>query len=148
MTSRQGPDPSAQHRPLEDPTGRVLEGAVPVVVLLSADWAGPSRPAPTLLQELTRRWGAAMHTILLEDPGDEILDRWEVTHLPTWLRFVPAEAAHVSSDTGALREETLHGQSPGGAELTLPGPWVLTHRRSGGLPKHVVESEFGPDADS
>jgi hypothetical protein len=88
-----------------------------------------------------------MGTILLEDPSDEILDRWEVKHLPAWLRFTPEQAAHDSSEAGVLREETLHGRSPGGAEVALKGPWVLTHRRSGALPKHVVDSEFGPDAD-
>ena len=36
MTSRQGSAPSAQDRPLEDPVSGDLEGAVPVLVLLSA----------------------------------------------------------------------------------------------------------------
>ena len=174
MTSRQGSAPSAQDRPLEDPVNGALEGAVPVLVLLSADWAGPSRPAPTLLRELARRWGPAMHTLLLEDPDDEVLDRWEVTHLPTWLRFVPEsvpegsgsgrgmrarpnshgakddatrDAVEDRDDERALRETTLRGHAPGGAELVLTGPWVLSHRRTGALPKHVVESELGPGAD-
>ena len=173
MTSRQGSAPSEQDRPLEDPVSGALEGAVPVLVLLSADWAGPSRPAPTLLRELDRRWGPTMQTLLLEDPDVEILDRWEVTHLPTWLRFVP-ESVREGSGSGAgmptrpsshgpqdgethdsdemrddgapLREATLRGHAPGGAELVLTGPWVLSHRRTGALPKHVVESELGPEA--
>lgn len=182
---------------------------VPVLVLLSADWAGPSRPAPTLLTELSRRWGASMRTLLLEDPDDELLDRWEIEHLPTWLRFVPesstavpdqedvesaggdGESGHraastdrdradalaadarpvpaldvstgtndrapapvpaAASDTArllegtALRETSLSGRTPGGEEITLPGPWRLSHRRSGALPKHAVEAELGPDA--
>lgn len=182
MTSRPGPDASATHRPLGDPGDGAAEGAVPVLVLLSADWAGPSRPAPTLLRELARRWGPAMHTLLVEDPDDEILDRWGVTHLPAWLRFVPdlpransanettptptslGDGTHQDAQTeddrlGAgdepveddrrhgLREDVLRGRSPGGADLTVPGPWVLSHRRSGALPKHAVETELGPAAD-
>lgn len=178
MTSRQGSVPSEQDRPLEDPVSGDLEGAVPVLVLLSADWAVPSRPAPTLLRELARRWGPAMHTLLVEDPDDELLDHWGVTHLPTWLRFVPDSSQETSENgdgtstrafasgtpddadrdegqvregespesEGALREMTLRGHAPGGAERVLIGPWVLSHRRTGALPKHVVESELGPEA--
>lgn len=183
MTSRPGPesDPRGRSRPVPSPGA--AEGAAAVLVLLSADWAGPSRPAPTVLRELARRWGHSMHTLLLDDPDEETLDRWSVEHLPTWLRFDPAPApdgtAETSSSctaqadgeasaadsagmtategdpTGAalpeacsstLYEDELRGLSAGGEQISLPGPWVLTHRRSGALPKHVVESEFGPGA--
>ena len=111
---------------------------VPVLVLVSADWAAPSRPAPTLLRELSRRWGSSMQCLLLEDPEDAFLDRWEIEHLPTWLRFVADDEGGEQSD--------LHGLTPGGEELVLDGPWRLTHRRSGALPKHVVDAELGPEA--
>lgn len=131
------------------------EGRVPVLVLLSADWAGPSRPAPTLLRELARRWGSSMHTLLVEDPDDGILDRWQVEHLPTWLRFVPADEGGADEplghegpegDEGAAHvvEAELRGLSPRGEESLLPGPWRLDVRRSGALPKHVVDAELGP----
>ena len=183
MTSRPGSESDSRGRSLPVPSEGTAEGAAAVLVLLSADWAGPSRPAPTLLRELARRWGPAMHTLLLEDPDDETLDRWGVEHLPTWLRFVPAPAQHGGAETSSgstsgadgkapaadptdmtaiegdpsdaalrdasstsLYEDVLRGCSPGGAALSLPGPWVLAHRRSGALPKHVVETEFGPAA--
>lgn len=210
-----GEEPKVEELDAEEPSGEELDvdraptrpsrsdaaaparDRTPVLVLLSADWAGPSRPAPTLLRELSRRWGTAMHTLLIEEPDDEILARWAVEHLPTWLRFVPDEdeaivdhgdekpdlpriedraaaAAQLEdvdgistrehSDDAAdgdapvavgaassrpdeqevLREVTLRGHAPGGGELMLPGPWRLSHRRSGALPKHVVEAELGP----
>lgn len=202
-TARPTSDDAASDREILD------RDQVPVLVLLSADWAGPSRPAPTLLRELSRRWGPSMRTLLLEDPDDELLDRWEVEHLPTWLRFVPegreagrdhgdvghplgdgendhrvaptgrdrgdaldlgsqrprdadgspgtsdsasAPASAAGSDAArlvlgtVLREEALTGRAPGGEEITHPGPWRLSHRRSGALPKHVVDAELGPDA--
>lgn len=111
---------------------------VPVLVLVSADWAAPSRPAPTLLRELSRRWGTCMQCLLVEDPEDAFLDRWSIEHLPTWLRFV-------TDDKGGEQSE-VHGLTPGGEELVLNGPWRLSHRRSGALPKHVVDAELGPGA--
>lgn len=171
MTSRPGPANDDTDRSPRDPAPGPARGAVPVLVLLSAEWAGPSRPAPTLLRELARRWGPRMDALLIEDPDDEILDRWSVTHLPTWLRFAPAEGSARVTGGGAtaetateapldspppagggtdgaehLVEDVLRGDSPGGEELALPGPWILTHRRSGALPKHVVEAELGPSA--
>jgi hypothetical protein len=128
-----------------------------------------------------------MRTLLVEDPDDALLDRWEIEHLPTWLRFLPASAsaedaparttnrAHVLAPGRApaagsgeeshaaagkasagpdaeepegrrpeLHEDALHGRTPEGATVTLPGPWTLTHRRTGALPKHVVDAELGP----
>ncbi|GAP78739.1 hypothetical protein Y09_1573 [Brachybacterium sp. SW0106-09] len=111
---------------------------MPVLVLVSADWAAPSRPAPTLLKEISRRWGTSMQCLLVEDPEDAFLDRWGIEHLPTWLRFV-------TDDVDGEQSE-LHGLTPGGEELVLDGPWRLTHRRSGALPKHVVDAELGPEA--
>ncbi len=113
------------------------EERVPVLVLVSADWAAPSRPAPTLLRELSRRWGTSMQCLLVEDPEDAFLDRWAIEHLPTWLRFV--------TDDEDGEQSELHGLTPGGEELVLDGPWRLTHRRSGALPKHVVDAELGPE---
>lgn len=125
--------------PSHPPTTRAL--AAHAVVLLSAQWAGPSGPAPTVLKELSRRWGTSVHAVLVEDPDDELLELWDVDMLPTWLRFTPGEPL---DDEETLTVTHLRGASPGGEGLHLEGPWTLTHRRSGALPKHVVETEFGP----
>lgn len=115
----------------------------PVVVLISADWAGPSRPAPTVLRELARRWGTAIRTLWIEDPAEEVLDLLEVEVLPTWLRFSPGPE---ETDGGSPAVLALQGRDAGGAEVTLPGPWRVERRRTGALPKHVIDTEFGPAA--
>ena len=131
--------------------------AVPVVLLVSASWAAPSRPAPTVLKELSRRWGAHILTLLVEDPEDEALEQWRVDVLPTWLRFRTGspeldrgteELGEVACN-GEERELTvssLRGTGPEGEVLVLEGPWTLTHRRTGALAKHEVDSEFGPQS--
>lgn len=121
---------------------------VPVLVLISAPWAGPARPAPTVARELSRRWGAAIRILLVEDPTDEQLERYSVDVLPTWLQFVPV----ATGDRGAEGEQTpeqlilpeLSGSDLAGDEVILPGPWLLVHRRTGAQPKHVIDAEFGP----
>lgn len=122
---------------------------VPVVMVVSADWAGPSRPAPTVLRELGRRWGAAIRVLLVEDPSDEQLALLGVEVLPTWLRFVPHAAAAgdgAAEDGQGTAVDALTGVTPAGDDVTLPGPWRLVHRRTGAQPKHVIEAEFGPEA--
>lgn len=116
---------------------------IPVVALVSAEWAGPSRPAPTVLRELSRRWGDAVKPLLIEDPADEVLEQLRVTVLPTWLRFIAAVA--VPGETGLTIDE-LRGKDVRGSESILPGPWRLVHQRTGALPKHEVDREFGPVA--
>lgn len=126
--------------PLE---GSPMREHAPVVVLVSAPWAGPSRPAPTVLRELARRWGGDVRTLLIEDPDDAVLEQLRVSVLPTWLRFVPTDAV---PGAGALCVPELKGASASGEELVLPGPWLLVHERTGALPKHEVDREFGPGA--
>lgn len=135
----------------DGPEGDVPTPAgTPVVVLVSSSWAGPSRPAPTVLRELSRRWGHSVHTMLIEDPTDEILETLQIEHLPTWMRFVPghpSEGVTPQEEEGngaALDVTELRGTGIGGEALSLEGPWTLTHRRSGALPKHVIDAEFGP----
>lgn len=113
------------------------------VVLVSAQWAGPSGPAPTVLRELSRRWGGSVHVLLLEEPDDELLDAWAVDMLPTWLRFAHGGPLDDEADLIVSR---LQGASPAGEAVVLDGPWRLVHRRTGALPKHVVDDEFGPQA--
>lgn len=120
-----------------------------MVVVVSAPWAGPSRPAPTVLRELARRWGGAMQVLIVEDPSDAVLDAWSIEVLPTWLRFVPAPSEPSESAADAIlpiRVDELTGHSPDGELTTLLGPWNLVHRRTGAQPKHIVEAEFGPES--
>lgn len=130
---------------------------VPVVVLVSASWAGPSRPAPTVLRELGRRWGTAALTLLVEDPSEEVLDDLRIEVVPTWLRFVRASSdveegsgtdeqssQHDSEPSAAHVLPSLEGQSPDGRPVRVEGPLRLTHRLEGAQPKHVVADVLGP----
>lgn len=142
---------------LPGPSTATAAGA-PAVVLVSAPWATPSRPAPTVLWELSRRWGPALHAVLIEPPSEELLDLLAIDSLPTWLRFRPGsvnepsapgelevvEEPSASAEPCVVAE--LVGTSSSGEAITLPGPWTLVHRRTGALPKHVVEAEFGPQS--
>lgn len=153
-----------------------------MVVLISATWAGPSRPAPTILRELQRRWGTSVGAVLLEDPDDAVIDALRIGVVPTWLRLEPAppgpiagptppaeqdppppqdSPAHGDDRSGSTSPEgggplprpaavtlELDGVSPLGDPLTLSGTWVETHRRTGALPKHLIDREFGPAADN
>ncbi len=109
-----------------------------VVVLVSADWAGPSRPAPTVLRELGRRWGEGRRTLLIEDPDDAVLDQLQVNVLPTWLLCAPGEGPQTIPE--------LSGTTGSGEDVVWEGPWRAVRRRDGALPKHAVDAEFGPGA--
>lgn len=155
--------PLPQHLPAGDD--------VPVVVLVSASWAGPSRPAPTVLRELGRRWGTAVRTLLVENPEDEVLDAWGVEVVPTWMRFVRQGSGPTTlSDTRVISDAStssdarsatsgqdrpvrlvlaqLEGVGHDGASVRLEGPWDLTHRLEGAQPKHAVDAVLGPDPAS
>lgn len=58
------------------------------VVLVTADWAGPARPAATVLRELSRRWGDAAIALVVDASQDAMLDLLGVDVVPTWLRFI------------------------------------------------------------
>lgn len=119
----------------------------PVVVLLSASWAGPSRPAPTVLRELSRRWGSRILALLVEEPDNDVLEQLSVDVLPTWLKFRLGDPTSPLGDAEeGLAVPTLRGVAPNGEVLVLEGPWTLTRRRTGALAKHVVETEFGPNS--
>lgn len=165
------------------------------VVLVTADWAGPARPAETVLRELSRRWGDAVRAVVVDASQDELLDLLGVDVVPTWLRLIRV-TDEVTDDPGALRETPSSiaagvavTQAPGteavetasvgaeavgadavetaaaerlsrldetlilrdvpfasgtGEDTVLAGTWRLTHRRTGALPKHEVDREFGP----
>lgn len=136
--------------PAEDGYGDAGRGVVPVpappvVVVVSAPWAGPSRPAPTVLRELGRRWGDAVQVLLVEDPTEELLEQWRIDVLPTWLRFRLGEAAEGERDDAGLLLSDLTGCDREGNQISLHGPWRLELRREGAQPKHVIDAEFGPE---
>ena len=125
------------------------------VALVSAPWGGPPPPPPPPRRGRAPPRGRAVHSLLVEDPPDELLEAWKIDALPTWLRFQPgvepAQGAVETHGDDEVAEDQLvvpelRGFGPDGAALTLPGPWTLTHRRTGAQPKHVVEAEFGPYA--
>src|SRR5699024_1578474 len=80
---------------------------------------------------------------LLEDPDDEVLDQLEIELVPTWVRL---EAPHSDAVArpGTVRDLELSGTGLDGQGLFLTGAWLETHRRTGALPKHVIDTEFGP----
>lgn len=136
-----------------------------VLVLVSAPWAGPSRPAPTVLRELTRRWGDALTTVLIEEPSDEVLEQWDIEVLPTWVLLrrpagghgAPPPALHTDrtpptapsgerADTSAPVPGEVRGVGARGELVALRGPWEVVRRLTGAQPKHVVDAEFGPSS--
>ncbi len=114
------------------------------MVLVSAPWAGPARPGPTVLRELGRRWGTAVRVLLVEDPSEQFLEECSVEMLPNWLKLVPVTGASSAADSEEMILGALTGTDLTGDEVTLPGPWRLVHRRTGAQPKHVIDAEFGP----
>lgn len=126
------------------PATQCSAGSAPVAVVVSAPWAGPSRPAPTVLRELARRWGTAVQVLIVEEPSEDLLEHWQVDVLPTWLRFLPAATNVRSHGAQELILDELAGTDLDGADVTLTGPWELVHRRTGAQPKHLIDAEFGP----
>lgn len=112
-------------------------------MLISAAWAGPSRPAPTALRELSRRWAGDVRTVLLEEPGSEAIDQLDISLVPTWIRLEPAHS-YSAGQQGMMRDLEISGMGADGQDLILTGQWVETHRRTGALPKHVIDAEYGP----
>ena len=137
---------STQHEDRDGDTAAetIREGTVPVLAVVSAPWAGPSRPAPTVLRELGRRWGSAAQVMLVEEPDEKLLESWSISVLPTWLRFDPLSGAAGEEDDVILPE--IVGTDVDGSHLRLRGPWRIGHRLTGAQPKHVIDAEFGPGA--
>lgn len=86
-----------------------------------------------------------MHSIILESPEDDLLGLLDVDVVPTWLRLEPVRPEDLTARAETRRcIDDLVGEDPLGEERRLPGRWMITHRRRGALPKHVVAEEFGP----
>lgn len=148
-----------------DPTA----GPEVAVLLVSAPWSTPARPAVTVLRELARRWGSAIRPVMLEDADEDALDRLGIETIPTWLRFTrsaqegsgsPRARFDPGPDPGAALGATPDADFPpnvfrdlplsdlAGHDVVLEGDWTLTRRRTGALPKHIVDETFGPASDS
>ncbi|APX33508.1 hypothetical protein BH708_13185 [Brachybacterium sp. P6-10-X1] len=123
------------------------------VLLVTAAWSAPARPAATVLRELARRWGSRVHALLVEDADEEMLDLLGVQTIPTWIRLSRATArgSAVNSSVTTFHETTFHdlrATDLHGNPVVLTGAWTITHCRSGALPKHAVDEQFGPDSGS
>ena len=90
------------------------------VVLVTADWAGPARPAETVLRELSRRWGDTVRAVVVEASQDEMLDLLSVDVVPTWLRFIKV-TDQVTDSPGGLGE-TASSIAAGAVETREAGP--------------------------
>lgn len=151
------------------------QGAAPagseLLVLVTASWCAPARPAVTILRELSRRWGPDRTAVHLLDPEPALLDALGVEVLPTWLLLEHAGPGDPSAapDTSAQpsppdapdapeAERSTTGRTavhrtvcdstllrtPTGERIELRGSWTELHRRTGALPKHIIDEEFGP----
>lgn len=143
---RDGPGAGDPH------SGATTPSTVPrALVLVSADWSLPSRPAPTVLRELARRPGPPVRALLIEDPERDALDALGVSVLPTWMVLAPVSGSGASDASAGRAGETrldaldgdvvltdLVGNDPGGEPLRLEGPWRVLRRSEGALPKHAV----------
>lgn len=119
-------------------------GAEVAVLLVSAQWSTPARPAATVLRELARRWGSSVLSLLLEDADEDMLDRLGVETIPTWLRLTKSASRGSTADPSVTVVHDLSAADVLGHEVVLSGAWQITHRRSGAIPKHVVAEVFGP----
>ena len=90
------------------------------VVLVTADWAGPARPAETVLRELSRRWGDTVRAVVVDASQDEMLDLLSVDVVPTWLRFIKV-TDQVTDSPGGLGE-TASSIAAGAVETREAGP--------------------------
>lgn len=71
------------------------------VVLVTADWAGPARPAATVLRELSRRWGDQVRTGIIDASQDALLDLLAVDVVPTWLRLIRLDVHVIDAPSNA-----------------------------------------------
>lgn len=156
------------------PEQRAAPAGSELLVLVTASWCAPARPAVTILRELSRRWGPARTAVHLLDPEPARLDALGVEVLPTWLLLEhagpgnpsaapdtsdqpsPPDAPDAPDAPGAERSTTgrtaVHRTvcdstllpTPTGERIELRGSWTELHRRTGALPKHVIDEEFGP----
>lgn len=115
------------------------------VVLVTSEWAAPARPAATVLRELARRWGPSVHALSLDDASDEVLELLEIENVPTWLQLRRAGSEEGPRNSTAQAISDLRAADLAGDHVVLSGIWMLTHRRTGALPKHIVAEEFGPN---
>lgn len=118
------------------------------VLLVSAHWSTPARPAATVLRELARRWGSSVLSLLLEDADEDILDQLGIETIPTWLRLTRRSTQGSTVGHAMTQVRDLSATDVLGNEVVLSGTWQITDRRSGAMPKHMVAELFGPPTGS
>ncbi|MCS6711855.1 thioredoxin family protein [Brachybacterium sp. EF45031] len=63
------------------------QGAAPaLIVLVTAPWCVPCRPAATVMRELARRH-PEVQGVVISDPPEDLADALGVEVIPTWLRL-------------------------------------------------------------
>lgn len=141
------------------PSGSTQSPSEPgvAVVLVTADWAGPARPAATVLRELSRRWGDAVLAVVVDASQDAMLDLLGVDVVPTWLRFnrvvdhvidVPSSAdeADPRRATGTATAVASTGLPALGAENSAEATAdVSAEATAGGTAEGLAESPAGSE---
>jgi thiol-disulfide isomerase/thioredoxin len=88
-----------------------------VIILVTASWCLPCRPARTLLRELQARWGTRYRGLVLEDSPAWVLERLEVEEIPTWLCVIPDDRdAAVEEPSDDEREQEIAAPASSGSE--------------------------------
>jgi hypothetical protein len=119
-----------------------------LLVLVTAAWSLPARPATTALRELAPRWGGDIHP-LVADARPDVLDLLHVESVPTWIFLRPAPEGEPAAtpEQGHVRRSIPSGicvHTADGQETTLdPGDWEELDRFVGALPKVEIDRRFG-----
>lgn len=137
--------------PLMPPDAGVIDAASTdapdlLLVLVTAPWAPPARPAARVLTELQRRWNPARVRALTVVSAPETLDLLDVDRVPTWIVLGPAaaDAAHHDAHPRAVvsvgsQETGLRCQDVRGSTVQLRGEWLEHRRVVGAVPKHEID---------
>lgn len=118
-----GPIPPGSSPSPLDPASSLPEPSV-AVILVTADWAGPARPAATVLRELSRRWGDEVRTGVVDASQDALIDLLAVDVVPTWLRLTRVDVHVIDAPSNASdgNPRPATGSGPATAESGLSAP--------------------------
>lgn len=129
------PEEAGSHRPGHTDDPLVLDAsadhAPALVLLISAEWALPARPAVTVLTELQRRWDPRVTRALVAEAIPSVLDSFSVDRLPTWILLRPqvvvaSEANHPAAEHDPDPRDRDHAKGPDSAVRVHPGDPACT----------------------